>query len=58
MIDGFLTAGVRVRGILLAQTAEEMARIRAGLRVAVAPWAKDGALALPTPCVIASASRP
>jgi ubiquinone/menaquinone biosynthesis C-methylase UbiE len=58
IVDGFLEAGVRTRGLLLAQTAEALAAIRRGVDEAARPYATENGLELPTPCVIASARKP
>jgi SAM-dependent methyltransferase len=58
ILDAFMTAGVRTRGLLKMQTAEALGAIRAAVRDAAAPYASGGAYEYPTPCVIASARKP
>jgi SAM-dependent methyltransferase len=57
IVDGFLEAGVRTRGILLAQTPQELAAIRRAVAEAARPYGREGGLELPMPCVIASARK-
>ena len=57
ILNSFMTAGVRTRGLLKAQTAEALAAIRKAVRDAATPYASGGGYEYPTPCVIASASK-
>jgi SAM-dependent methyltransferase len=58
VIDGFLAAGVRTRGILRKQSPAELEAIRRQVRSALAPYERDGRLELPMPCVVLSAHKP
>jgi len=47
---------VRTAGLLRAQTPEALGAIRAAIREALAPYERDGAVELPMPAVLASAT--
>ncbi|HWQ37600.1 MAG TPA: methyltransferase domain-containing protein [Burkholderiales bacterium] len=58
-IEGVARSTVRTAALLRAQSAEAMAAIRAALLEAALPYeAKDGAVELPMPAVLASARKP
>lgn len=51
-------ATVRTRGLLHAQSAEALEKIRATIRKAAMAYEKDGTIELPMPAILASAVRP
>jgi hypothetical protein len=57
LVDAYLEGGVRTRAVLLAQTPDELARIRHGLRTAIEPWRRGDAFDLPTPAVLCAATK-
>jgi len=58
LIEMLMTAGVRTRALLRAQTPEALAAIVTELRALARPYERAGGLELPTPCVLAAAARP
>jgi ubiquinone/menaquinone biosynthesis C-methylase UbiE len=58
ILDTFLSAGVRTRGLLRAQQSTELEAIRAAVRREAAAYEHSGRLELPTPCVVCSAVKP
>ena len=58
LLDLFLESGVRTRALLRAQTPEALAAIRAAVHEGARAYQRDGALELPTPCVLAWAAKP
>jgi ubiquinone/menaquinone biosynthesis C-methylase UbiE len=58
LLDLFLESGVRTRALLRAQTPEALAAIRSAVHESTRPYERGGALELPTPCVLAWASKP
>jgi ubiquinone/menaquinone biosynthesis C-methylase UbiE len=49
---------VRTAGLLRAQTPEAQSAIRAAMREAVRPYARDGGVEIPMPAVLVSAAKP
>jgi hypothetical protein len=58
LLEAFLKGAVRTRALLLAQSPQTMAAIRAGMTEMAEPYRRDGELELPTPAVLTSAVRP
>jgi hypothetical protein len=56
--EAVMKGSVRAAALLRAQTPEALAAIRAAVREAVAAHARDGAIELPMPAVVAAAEKP
>jgi ubiquinone/menaquinone biosynthesis C-methylase UbiE len=57
IFDAFITGGVRTRGLLLAQTPEAQARIRAAIREAIETYRTGDGISIPTPAMLISARK-